>query len=44
MRPIRFIAAAKCTSLPPMNQPLKLGIAGLGTVGSGLLKLLAEHG
>ncbi|HJU32347.1 MAG TPA: homoserine dehydrogenase [Hyphomicrobiaceae bacterium] len=27
-----------------MNQPLKLGIAGLGTVGSGLLKLLAEHG
>src|SRR6185503_18039135 len=44
MRPIRFIAAAKCTSLRPMNQPLKLGIAGLGTVGCGLLKLLAEHG
>jgi homoserine dehydrogenase len=27
-----------------MNKPLKLGIAGLGTVGSGLLQLLAEHG
>src|SRR5262249_30671374 len=27
-----------------MNRPLKLGIAGLGTVGSGLLQLLAEHG
>jgi homoserine dehydrogenase len=27
-----------------MNQPLKLGIAGLGTVGTGLLQLLAEHG
>jgi homoserine dehydrogenase len=27
-----------------MNQPLKLGIAGLGTVGAGLLQLLAEHG
>jgi homoserine dehydrogenase len=27
-----------------MNQPLKLGIAGLGTVGGGLLQLLREHG
>lgn len=27
-----------------MNQPLKLGIAGLGTVGTGLLQLLAAHG
>jgi len=27
-----------------MDQPLKLGIAGLGTVGTGLLQLLAEHG
>jgi homoserine dehydrogenase len=27
-----------------MNQPLKLGIAGLGTVGTGLLHLLAAHG
>src|SRR5437764_14003641 len=27
-----------------MNEPLKLGIAGLGTVGTGLLQLLAEHG
>ena len=27
-----------------MNQPLKLGIAGLGTVGTGLLQLLREHG
>jgi homoserine dehydrogenase len=27
-----------------MNQPLKLGIAGLGTVGTGLLQLLAQHG
>ena len=27
-----------------MNQPLKLGIAGLGTVGTGLLQLLGEHG
>jgi homoserine dehydrogenase len=27
-----------------MNQPLRLGIAGLGTVGSGLLQLLREHG
>jgi homoserine dehydrogenase len=27
-----------------MSKPLKLGIAGLGTVGSGLLQLLAEHG
>ena len=26
-----------------MNQPLKLGIAGLGTVGTGLLKLLGER-
>ena len=27
-----------------MNQPLRLGIAGLGTVGTGLLQLLREHG
>jgi homoserine dehydrogenase len=27
-----------------MNRPLKLGIAGLGTVGTGLLELLREHG
>ncbi len=27
-----------------MNQPLRLGVAGLGTVGSGLLQLLSEHG
>ena len=27
-----------------MNQPLKLGIAGLGNVGTGLLQLLGEHG
>src|SRR5262245_34142720 len=27
-----------------MNKPLRLGIAGLGTVGMGLLQLLAEHG
>src|SRR5215471_12217008 len=27
-----------------MTEPLKLGIAGLGTVGTGLLELLAEHG
>ena len=27
-----------------MNQSLKLGIAGLGTVGTGLLQLLREHG
>ncbi len=27
-----------------MNQPLRLGIAGLGTVGVGLLQLLREHG
>ena len=27
-----------------MSKPLKLGIAGLGTVGTGLLQLLAEHG
>ena len=27
-----------------MNEPLKLGIAGLGTVGTGLIELLAEHG
>jgi len=26
-----------------MNEPLKLGIAGLGTVGTGLLQLLHEH-
>ncbi len=27
-----------------MREPLKLGVAGLGTVGTGLLKLLSEHG
>ena len=27
-----------------MNEPLKLGIAGLGTVGAGLLHLLEAHG
>src|SRR5471030_691424 len=27
-----------------MNQHLKIGIAGLGTVGAGVVKLLAEHG
>ena len=27
-----------------MNEPLKLGIAGLGTVGAGLLQLLESHG
>src|SRR5471032_2635295 len=27
-----------------MTQPLKIGIAGLGTVGAGVVKLLAEHG
>ena len=27
-----------------MNEPLKIGIAGLGTVGAGVVKLLAEHG
>ena len=27
-----------------MREPLKLGVAGLGTVGSGLLQLLATHG
>ena len=27
-----------------MNQPLRLGVAGLGTVGTGLLQLLDEHG
>ena len=27
-----------------MNQALKLGVAGLGTVGTGLLQLLQEHG
>ena len=27
-----------------MNEPLKLGIAGLGTVGVGLLQLLDKHG
>ncbi len=26
-----------------MNSPLKIGIAGLGTVGAGVVKLLAEH-
>jgi homoserine dehydrogenase len=27
-----------------MSQPLKLGVAGLGTVGAGLVRLLHEHG
>ena len=27
-----------------MSQPLRLGVAGLGTVGAGLLNLLDEHG
>src|SRR5262245_35260130 len=27
-----------------MSQPLKLGIAGLGTVGAGLVQLIQEHG
>ncbi|HRD78934.1 MAG TPA: homoserine dehydrogenase [Hyphomicrobiaceae bacterium] len=27
-----------------MNEPLKLGIAGLGTVGAGLLSLIEQHG
>src|SRR5882724_8126625 len=27
-----------------MNGPLRIGVAGLGTVGAGLVKLLAEHG
>ena len=27
-----------------MSQPLSLGIAGLGTVGAGLLRLLKTHG
>jgi homoserine dehydrogenase len=27
-----------------MREPLKLGVAGLGTVGAGLLKLLEDHG
>src|SRR5688572_10348911 len=27
-----------------MNEALKLGVAGVGTVGAGLLSLLAEHG
>jgi homoserine dehydrogenase len=27
-----------------MNGPLRIGIAGLGTVGAGVIKLLAEHG
>ena len=26
-----------------MNSPLRIGIAGLGTVGAGVVKLLAEH-
>src|SRR5262245_19768838 len=37
--PICFITAEKCTSFRPMNQSLKLGVAGLGTVGTGLLQL-----
>src|SRR5262249_20387617 len=31
-------------NLARMTEPLKLGIAGLGTVGTGLLQLLQEHG
>ena len=27
-----------------MSQPLRLGVAGLGTVGGGLLRLLQAHG
>mgnify|MGYP003422066498 CR=1 FL=1 len=27
-----------------MNTPLRIGVAGLGTVGAGVVKLLAEHG
>ena len=27
-----------------MKAPLRIGIAGLGTVGAGVVKLLAEHG
>ena len=27
-----------------MKSPLRIGIAGLGTVGAGVVKLLAEHG
>ena len=27
-----------------MTQPLRIGIAGLGTVGAGTVKLLQEHG
>src|SRR5258708_19596728 len=27
-----------------MTSPLRIGIAGLGTVGAGVVKLLAEHG
>ena len=27
-----------------MSQPLRLGVAGLGTVGAGLLRLLQTHG
>src|SRR5205823_8505231 len=29
---------------PAMNGPLRIGIAGLGTVGAGVVKLFAEHG
>jgi homoserine dehydrogenase len=35
---------ARWHNLQRMNEPLKLGIAGLGTVGTGLLQLLAQHG
>ncbi len=27
-----------------MSKPLRIGIAGLGTVGGGTLKILSEHG
>ena len=27
-----------------MSEPLKIAVAGLGTVGAGILKLLSEHG
>src|SRR6185503_1564123 len=42
--PLCFIADEKCTSLWRMGESLKLGIAGLGTVGTGLIQLLEEHG
>jgi homoserine dehydrogenase len=35
---------SKQTSRPPSGTALRLGIAGLGTVGGGVLKLLEKHG